>query len=113
MSLDTNVWNLTTAAQTTTPGQSPSGSLAGVVGYQVGGTCNMVIHAEATIDGTNWVTVLLCEGNTATAATTLTISGVATYKLIRVDAAGYALVRLYVDTATSGTMTVKANTAIG
>ena len=90
-----------------------SDAVSGIVGFQATGTCNVVLTPEATVNGTDWVGVLLVEGNTATAATTITVSGSPATKLFRVDAGGYALVRVKCSTHTSGTCVLRYYTAIG
>jgi hypothetical protein len=110
--LDNRTWTLAASDQTTDP-LDVSQSVAGIIGFQGGGTCNVVLRAEATIDGTNWVTILLCEGNTVTSATSITISGAPVYKLFRVDMSGYAQIRIYATTVTSGSCVVRAFTSIG
>jgi hypothetical protein len=112
MALDTRTWTFT-AVDTFTDKINVSESVTGIVGFQATGTCNVVLRAEATINGSTWVTVLLVEGNTTTAATTITVSGSPADKLFRVDAGGYGYVRVYVQTFTSGSCVLRAVTAIG
>ncbi len=107
MSRDSRTWSLG-AADAVTDTLSPSDGFAGIVALQITGTWVGTITFQATIDGTNWVSVLAVPSDSTTAATTTTGNGI-----FRVDAGGYFGIRAKVTAYTSGTAVVRANNVIG
>lgn len=73
------------------------------VGVQLSGTFSATVTFEATIDGTNWIAILLTNLNAGTTATTATAAG-----LFRFDAKGLFQFRARVSAYTSGNVTVTA-----
>lgn len=74
-----------------------------VIGIQVSGISGDTITWEASIDGTNWVGLLVAPVTTGTAALTTTANGV-----FAVDCSGLALLRARISTYGAGTITVTA-----
>lgn len=79
----------------------------GVVGFQLAGTWTGTVTFEATIDGTNWISVNADPVPTGAAATTATAGGI-----YQVPCAGFSQVRARFSTATSGSITCSANTCL-
>jgi hypothetical protein len=72
-----------------------------VIGIQVVGITTATITWETSIDGTNWVGVLVAPVTTGTAALTATADG-----LFAFDCSGLSLLRARISAWTSGTITV-------
>jgi hypothetical protein len=111
MGASTNPETLTTLNQTTRP--VGDDSRAGVVGYQITGTCDHVYTPEGTINGTDWVGLLWVPSNSVTAATTVAVSGSPASVMGRVDGHGYKRVRLKLTTATSGSAIIVDDQSVG
>jgi hypothetical protein len=74
-----------------------------VIGIQVVGITSATITWEASIDGTNWVGVLVAPVTSGVAALTTTADG-----LFALDCSGLALIRARISTWASGAITVTA-----
>lgn len=74
-----------------------------VIGIQVAGISGDTITWEASIDGSNWVGILVAPITTGTAALTTTANGV-----FALDCSGLVLFRARISTYSAGTITVTA-----
>lgn len=92
-----------TAAVATGNGTVVDVSNFDVIGIQVVGITTATITWEASIDGTNWVGILVAPITTGTGALTTTANG-----LFTLDCSGLALMQARISAWTSGTITVTA-----
>jgi hypothetical protein len=94
---------LQSAAVATGNGTAIDVSNYDVMGVQVAGITSATITWETSIDGTNWVGILVAPVTTGTGALTTTADG-----LFALDVSGLALIRARISTWVSGTITVTA-----
>ena len=99
--------NLGADAETATVGLA-EGDKSDVVFQLVdAGAWNGTITFQATLDGTNYVSVLATPSTSGTAAATTTAAGI-----FRINASGYLAVRAKVTTYAAGSMDVTASVSV-
>lgn len=97
----TRAFTLQSAAAATGNGTEADVKGLTALALQVTGTFSATVTWEGTLDGTNWIAIVVLNRNAGTQATTATAAG-----LYLANVAGLALFRARVSAFTSGAVTV-------